>query len=309
MKWFKRNKHNGWEIPDLIDALQEANTNATETLWQYSRKYPLCALNEQKDQCAIIRKFCARNWEGAIDMLNQSAQDVDQFYPMAHYGLTLVSCDNDGASSHNVILPNHLSYEKLGWNGDTLLIHHSEGVTSTNFQELDSPWNLENHSEEEIYDWFKALSNVTRRPEEDVRLKVSYLEDEFFGRLQLSDNKDWYSTELVHLGSTIDVSVMNAEKDMVDQAIRCAQKAINSLQDSTEAMIDELLPLKNETWLEDGQNSSSRMEFAKEISVYAVNAYEDNVQVYIKANELFWGHEILMEVDAEGRFIDADIVG
>lgn len=115
----------GWELTDLMDILQKDPSRLAD----YVKSYALGALNSSRNRFVIIRKFAAREFEGKIDMLNGSDKEGGEYYPISQFGMTLVEVSDAGASSHNVILPNLLKYEKVEFKEETIFIYHSEGIT------------------------------------------------------------------------------------------------------------------------------------------------------------------------------------
>jgi len=59
-----------------------------------------------------------------------------------------------------------------------------------------------------------------------------------------------------------------------------------------------------------GESELSKDEFQKEIKLYGINTYEDgSAEIYYKANDLFWGHEIQTSIDNEQKYESSTIVG
>jgi hypothetical protein len=301
LNFFKKEK-TGWELIDLMEYLQ----NEQSILINYSESYSLSAINLTKDKFVVIRKFAAREYEGKIDMLNTSDKEGGEHYPISQYGMTLVSVSNLGASSYNVILPNSLKYESVELNGETIFINHSDGSTITNFQEINSLWTLENLMEKEILNRFKSLRNLVEESLEIEKHTSANIEDVYFGQLKLNIKLDWY--EVIKDG--IEFSFNNTTFDQITKNLRNTERLVSALDDIQKTMIQEMLALKNDNWLEDGETELSKEEFQKEIKIYGINTYEDGCsKMFYKANDLFWGHEIQISIDNEQNYKSSTIVG
>lgn len=74
--------------------------------------------------------------------------------------------------------------------------------------------------------------------------------------------------------------------------------------------MQELLTLKNESWLEPGERKVSPMEFASRISLEAVSLYPDGSFVFwYDDGDLFWGHSIRVCGSADEGLTDTDVAG
>jgi len=301
LNFFKKKK-TGWELTDLIDLLQ----NEQSELVDYTKSYSLSAINSLKNRFVIIRKFASRDYDGKIDMLNSPDIKGGEHYPISQFGMTLVSVSSSGASSHNVILPNSLDYDKLELNGETISINHSDGITVTNFEEINSLWTLENIEASEILNRFNSLKNLVEKSQLTEKHNEKSIDSDFFGQLKHNDKLDWY--EVTKNG--IEFSFTNTKLEQLNINLHKTENLIPQLKTIENRMIDEMIILKNESWLEEEEKEISKEEFQKEINLYAINTYEDgSVELYYKANDLFWGHEIQTSADNKQNYESSTIVG
>ncbi len=301
LNFFKKTK-TGWELTDLMDSLK----NESSKLLDYTKSYSLSAINLTKDRFVVIRKFAAREFEGKIDMLNSSDTEGGEHYPISQFGMTLVSVSDSGALSHNVILPNSLDYVNVELSGEIITINHSEGITITNFKEINNLWTLENLQEFEILKRFNSLKNFLEEPKEVERYTESNINNHFFGQLMLNEELNWYKV----FKDGIEFSFTNSALKQLTKNFEKTEKLITQLNDIELKMVEEMLTLKNESWLEEGDKAFSKEEFRKEIKLYAINTFEDgSAELYYKANDLFWGHEIQTSVDSVQNYESSTIVG
>ncbi len=301
LNFFKKAK-TGWEMTDLMDSLEKEKSK----LLDYTKSYSLSAINLEKDRFVVIRKFAAREFEGKIDMLNSSDTEGGEHYPISQFGMTLVSVSDSGALSHNVILPNSLDYEKIELCGEIITINHSDGITITNFKEINNLWTFENLEESEILKRFNSLKNFIEEPQKVERHTESTIDNHFFGQLMLNQELDWYEVSK----DGIEFSFTNTALEQLTKNFEKIEKLIPKLNDIEYKMIEEMLALKNESWLEEGDNELSKEEFQKEIKLYGINTYEDgSAEIYYKANDLFWGHEIQASIDKGQNYESSTIVG
>lgn len=301
LNFFKKAK-TGWELTDLMDFLK----NESSKLLDYTKSYSLSAINHERERFIVIRKFAAREFEGKIDMLNSSDTEGGEHFPISQFGMTLVSVSDTGAASHNVILPNSLDYEKVELSGEVITITHSDGITITNFKEINNLWTFENLEESEILNRFNSLKNYIEEPQEIKRHTESTIENHFFGQLTLNQELDWYQVSK----NGIEFSFTNTALEQLTKNFEKIEKLIPQLGDIENKMIEEMLALKNQSWLEEGDNELSIEEFQKDIKLYGINTYEDgSAALYYKANDLFWGHEIQTSIDNGQNYESSTIIG
>ena len=77
-----------------------------------------------------------------------------------------------------------------------------------------------------------------------------------------------------------------------------------------EAMKKELESIKSFDVYDEMLHHEVPEEFRKEIKLYGVKTYEDgSAELYYKANDLFWGHEIHTSIDNRQNYESSTIVG
>ncbi len=77
-----------------------------------------------------------------------------------------------------------------------------------------------------------------------------------------------------------------------------------------EYAVQELLPLKNDFWLEEDEAPVTAAEFRQRMTLEALVFYaEGDVTFYYQDGDLFWGHTIELRLDAADHFVGADIPG
>ena len=73
---------------------------------------------------------------------------------------------------------------------------------------------------------------------------------------------------------------------------------------------DELLALKNDVWLDEGEAPIDVAAFARSLALSGVNAFPDgSFEAYFDDGDLFWSHSVRVDVDAEDVFMRAEMVG
>ena len=72
----------------------------------------------------------------------------------------------------------------------------------------------------------------------------------------------------------------------------------------------ELLPLKNETWLEEGESPFSAEKFKSRMMLQSISIYPNgDIEFWHDDGDLFWGHSIQISGSLDEGLSEADIPG
>ncbi len=306
----KKKQKVGWEISSLTQALLDEHGGKEITLTEYCKSNPLSAINIVKNKFILIRKYKARVFQKKIQILNAPNLGESDYYPLEQPGLVLVDCDSKGASEYYVGLPVSLTYKKVTLKNDTITIHHSEGETVTNFKEIRKLQSFVDLSEQEMLDNFKRLVNHVE-PEVIVEtIKKNVIKDVFFGKLILNVDRDDFESVVDINDVPVNISFSNTTEKQMKLNLRSAEKLVQNLDEIERAMIVELLPLKNDVWLEEDEKEITAKAFKKEVKVDLITIYDEgHPTIYFNANDLFGGHDIEVRFDENHEFEGANIVG
>jgi hypothetical protein len=77
-----------------------------------------------------------------------------------------------------------------------------------------------------------------------------------------------------------------------------------------EAAVAKLLPLKNNTWLDEGEDPVSPAAFAQRMTLNTLDVSESGRwSLWFGDDDMFWGHAILVSGDVTTKEVDAEITG
>lgn len=307
---YEQDKDDGWVIPNLMELLKSELISESRTLSDYVQKNPLASINQNKDKFVIIRKFSSRIFDEKVDMLNQNSAEGSEHYPISHYGMTLIFASAEYSRSYNVYLPNSLIYKSVKLLHDKIIINDSKGATVTNFDEINKLRTFPKLMESEILREYEKLSNRLKLPEEIDRQNTPEIKNSFFGTLVLNDLKETYDSEFEFHDASIIVSLSNSTKEINEINLKNAEDVFAEIQSSEKIMITELCELKNRAWLDEDEKSLGMVEIKGNIRLFGCDIYQNgSISMYYKAGNLFLGHEIQMNFDSKGDYIDFSLIG
>jgi len=154
----------------------------------------------------------------------------------------------------------------------------------------------------------ERLGKILAKRKEPVIYESSTL-----GKFELDRRLDWFEGETDWNGRLIDVCLIG-EHDELDSIEKKAVLIVQNHQDwdtyIKEKICEELLSLKNETWLDEDEKPLTADEFISRIYLESINLNDtDEFQMSFNDGDIFWGHAITVETDLKKNIEDIGIEG
>ncbi|HEX3048877.1 MAG TPA: DUF2262 domain-containing protein [Bacillota bacterium] len=141
------------------------------------------------------------------------------------------------------------------------------------------------------------------------------IQDDFFGAIQYDREYSCYCCELDCGGEKITLSfIVDLEETQINRVIDDAKKLCKNLyswlEKAREYAADELLDLKNESWLKEDEEEMQPEEFKGRMRLETISFYEDgDFDFWCNDGGLFWGNSIQVSGNLKRGFNCADIPG
>jgi hypothetical protein len=135
------------------------------------------------------------------------------------------------------------------------------------------------------------------------------------GTLRYEKEYDWYKGKLKVRQSDISIQLSTDAENSVVVALKRATDLVGGLENyaqlAKEYAAQGLLEIKNETWIDDEDEDPLTLEqFQQRMTLESICIDSDGaVSFYHNDGDLFWGHCILVTMNSENRFIEAEIAG
>lgn len=139
-------------------------------------------------------------------------------------------------------------------------------------------------------------------------------QDERFGTLTYDRQMSWYSADVTWSRKTVELNIHVDKAEEIDASLRIA----NGLWDNEpswhdriqEYAVQKLLPLKNESWLDDDETEISPAEFKAKMTLESISVSADGkFEFWHNDGNLFLGHSIQISGNLSEGLTDADIPG
>ena len=142
---------------------------------------------------------------------------------------------------------------------------------------------------------------------------VTFLDPQF-GLLTLDRRLDWYEATPEWCGNAIRLWIPAKPADAVEKSLGVARRLWTEQEEwqrrITAFAIAELLALKNDTWLDEGEAEIGEADFARRMVLESVSVKEDGTfEFWHNDGELFWGHSIMVSGNLADGPTDAGIHG
>ncbi|MEH2176592.1 DUF2262 domain-containing protein [Nostoc sp.] len=139
------------------------------------------------------------------------------------------------------------------------------------------------------------------------------IKNEFLGYLRYNSELDWYESQVVFFETQLTINISTDDNDKVKSALDRASSVVQKVKHydkmAQEYAVQQLLKLKNETWLDEGETLTSE-EFKTRMTLEGLIFFPDGeAEFYYNDGNLFFGHCILIKMDKHDCFVDASIHG
>ena len=140
-------------------------------------------------------------------------------------------------------------------------------------------------------------------------------EDAVLRKLVFNADLDWYETTVriaPELDATLQISVEGfaSANDAIDAARRHLPAVLGGLEGGKALIASELLEIKNSDWLEDDEEALTEDQFVSQLTLSTLTAQaDDSWELYFDAEQLFWGHQILVWWSPTRGFYEAQTAG
>ncbi len=128
----------------------------------------------------------------------------------------------------------------------------------------------------------------------------------FFGTIEPVGQDNCYRSEV----NGISVLFIDLDTDQLADYLEPVIPLFSKLTQIKDQMIAEMLPLKNSTWLEDGEPHLTKGEFDQLVAISHISVFEDRSSVvYYNDHNIFAGGAIVSSVKSNHVYDKSEIYG
>ncbi len=144
--------------------------------------------------------------------------------------------------------------------------------------------------------------------------KPKTFNDTHFGTFTFDRRVEWYLASVKWLGETIDLTLNGEEPDEIESCLKVARELwANESSWQTRMQnyaVEELLPLKNDSWLDDNELDLTPDTFKRKMTLQSISIYPDgDFEFWHDDGDMFFGHSIQLCGNLTDGLTSADIPG
>lgn len=303
---------------NLMEMLEQARNGNPSNLNEYLNEFaPLVAVNTTNSVLLTLRKFDSQNLDG-----KQTVRNCPPAGENFQYGVTITRVSDQGNSQNIIILPKNNKYVglKILDNKIEIFREDAEPITTNIAEVLDKLQFFNSFTDRDLEDAFSSLSNEKYQDNEDSKSEVKnlLLTIPSIGPLIYNEDFEWYEGIFTSDEIAFDVNVYNTTAEKLNYLMAFVDHQIENAfyKNMLSAIEDEMVKLKNDTWLEvneitkETETEITPKNFRKRVSIDTI-IFNDNFssQIYCHDDDIFWGHQIQISVDKDGKYAGVNLVG
>jgi hypothetical protein len=163
----------------------------------------------------------------------------------------------------------------------------------------------------EAYEGRESSDPELSQSAEQLQKPVTF-EDPLLGTFTLDRRVDWFTGQVVWDGESISLNLSESTK--LESALRTAHALWRNQGEWNQRVrnfaVEQLLPLKNDTWLDEGEGELTPDEFRERMTLESITVNADgSFDFWHDDGDLFWGHSIQISGNLAEGPMDADIPG
>lgn len=146
------------------------------------------------------------------------------------------------------------------------------------------------------------------------QMKDIFYKHPYFGKLKLDKRVHWFAGKMDWHNNKVRFNVDQDEPEKMDKALVLAQQIFEQKEkwdrEAKDFAAEKLLELKNDTWLDDGEETLTKEQFTGKLTLtdFSINP-EGEFEFWFDDGDTFWGHAILVDGSVGKGFADASIQG
>ena len=302
---------------DQMRILREARLGDSKNLKSYLEKFsPLAAANDDYSVLLTLRQFDISQNENQKTVLNAPANHED-----FQWGISIATSSEAADAKYNIFLPNNYSYSGLRINDEEveILIENHENI-KTNVAELHAKLQFwDDFSEKKLEEIFDSLSDLQYDAQnEKPKVENLLITIPCVGPLVYNEDFEWYEGIFTSDEIAFDVNVYNTTPEKLDGLVSFVESQIQSefYKKMLLEIESEMIKLKNQNWREVNEITTEKEpkitaeDFRNRVSIDSIIFNDDcSSQIYCHDDDIFWGHQIQINVDKNGKYKSVDLVG
>ena len=307
MEFYNTNK-----MGELLKKASQGDSLSIATLQQIQS--PFSISKNYSEMILVQRKYATTSDDGRIKWLNSEPNNSHSIYIADIY-------TNYGGGWTSVPLPNSFSIKKIENAGDIWSFVSDNMIVSGTLKQLqvgmrNIVFSIKGSTEREIEQTFFAFPSATTpyiKPKKTLAENPP-VNNNIIGRLTFNEQLQWFETTYETQSYSFQLFIDIDERKSLLKTLPIAVEVINNIHKidklAKQFAANNLLELKNSTWLEEDETTLNEDNFVKKMALNSIS-FDKKMAYTLSYNDsdLFWGHTISVNFTKQGDPKNAQIQG
>ena len=304
--------YNTEKMKKLLNEAFEGNLQAIDEIQKICAPF---SVNENYSELVLVQKKHATiSEDGRIKWLNTAPNNTQS--------ISIADIYTDlGNSWTSVPIPNSFSVKKIENNGNIWSFISNDKSISGTIQQLkvrmrNIVFSLNGSTESELEQAFFSFPDViveVPKPQKILEENPPVY-DRVIGTLHFNEQVQWFETEYKKMPYSFQLFIGVDERKHLIRILPLVVEVISNIHAVDELAkrfaVDNLLELKNSTWLEEDEAALNEDDFATRLTLDTIS-FDEKTAYTLSYNDgdLFWGHTISVNFTKHGQAKSAQIQG
>ena len=307
MEFYNTNK-----MGELLKKASQGDSLSIATLQQIQS--PFSISKNYSEMILVQRKYAITSDDGRIKWLNSEPNNSHSIYIADIY-------TNYGGGWTSVPLPNSFSIKKIENAGDIWSFVSDNMIVSGTLKQLqvgmrNIVFSIKGSTEREIEQTFFAFPSATIpyiKPKKTLAENLP-VNNNIIGRLTFNEQLQWFETTYETQFYSFQLFIDIDERKSLLKTLPIAVEVINNIHKidklAKQFAANNLLELKNSTWLEEDETTLNEDNFVKKMALSSIS-FDKKMAYTLSYNDsdLFWGHTISVNFTKQGDPKNTQIQG
>ncbi len=279
---------------------------------------PFAVTNDYSVLIIVQEKHAAINDKGLVKTLNMPPKENGGRKQVADW----YHCDHESKSWSSFPIPDSFVVREMKYAGslfsfisaDQRIISGTSGQLGKGMLEV--AFNVAGVAETEIKKAFMSIPTTVENPPppQKTAAESPSIQDEIIGTLTFNERYQWFETKYQAQGNAFEIYIDIDNRAATLEILPLVRAVLSRLATIDGAMREfaaaQLLELKNESWLDEGEAELTKTDFTTRMAIETISFNEDGeYEIWYGDGDLFWGHSITISVNRNGQPERANING
>lgn len=296
--------YNTTQIHEIIKQAFEGDENARTIINAIT--VPFAVAHDYSKMILVQEKHASINENGMVKVLNMPPKKGS----VRKHVADIYQCDKDGSSWSSVPIPFKFVVQEVKYSDGAFSFISIDNQTvlgtptQINRAMFEVTFAMNGVSEIDIEKSFFSIPStvVNSRSSRKTITENPPIKDNIIGEITFDEDLQWFETKYKANGCSFELYINTDSRNEAISLLPTVRDVISGLEvidhKAREFACEELLELKNDSWLDEDEELITKEEFASKMSIDTISFQEDGeIEIWYNDGDLFWGHSITVYIN------------